>query len=379
MTDRQSRAINLDANPGDLTGLRAAINHIGAVCAETVRDHAPLIALIAIYAALAVVVGWLTGYSQLVKVEFFGGDFLKLLGLVAVVLSLGHAVWIAVAVRPEGQLFPTIIDSYRRFVSPKRIASFLLVICIAPYFLTAFSSFKRMIPYYNYWHWDPTFKDWDKWLHFGRDPWEWTHAVFGSPAASGVISFGYNAWYFVIFFSFIWQAWNTKNPRLRNQFLYSFFLTWIILGTVLATALSSAGPVYYGRVVSGVDPFAPLMHRLYEINANWNVWTLPLPIQEKLWEVYASGGQMIGAGISAMPSLHVATTALAMILAWQYGRIAGIVMTLFLVMIQIGSVHLAWHYAIDGYLSIVLVFLIWHGVGWAMDRWERRKAGQLQP
>ncbi|HUT49110.1 MAG TPA: phosphatase PAP2 family protein [Alphaproteobacteria bacterium] len=376
MTDRQSRAINVDAGPGDLTGFRAAINDFGATCVETARSHFLFIAIIVVYAALAVIVGRLTGYSHVVNVEFYGTDFLVVLSAFAVVLTLGHTIWMTVIVRPGGRLYPAIFDDYRRrFVRPKRIAAFLLVVCLSPFFFSAFSSFKRMIPYYSQWHWDATFKDWDKWLHFGRHPWEWTHAVFGSPAASGVISFGYNVWYFVIFFTFIWQAWNTNQPRLRTQYLYSSILTWIILGTVLATALASAGPVYYGRVVGGTDPFAPLMRRLYEINAVWEIWTLPLPIQEKLWAIHESKESVLGSGISAMPSLHVATTTLAMILAWKFNKVAGIVMSLFVVMIQIGSVHLGWHYAIDGYLSFALVFLIWFGVGRVIDWWERRKVG----
>ncbi|MDH3281498.1 MAG: phosphatase PAP2 family protein [Gammaproteobacteria bacterium] len=374
MTEQQSRAINVDARPRDLARFRAAINELGATCVEVVREHFPFIAIIMVYAVLAVIVGRLTGYSHVVNVQIYADDFLILFCAFAVVLTLGHTIWMTVILRPEGRLLPAIYHDYRkRFVRPKRVVAFILVVSLKPFFFSAFSSFKRMIPYHNGWYWDATFKDWDKWLHFGRHPWEWTHAVFGSPAATGAIALSYNVWYFIIFFTFVWQAWNTKQPRLRNQYLYSFILTWIILGTVLATALASAGPVYYGRAVGGVDPFAPLMQRLYEINGMWEVWTLPLPLQERLWTVYESRGLMLGSGISAMPSLHIATTTLTMILAWKFNKVAGIAMTLFLVVIQIGSVHLGWHYAIDGYVSIPLVFLIWFGVGRAIDWWERRK------
>jgi PAP2 superfamily len=376
MTDQQSPATNVDAGRADLTGFRAAINEFGATYVEAVRDHVPFIAIIVVYAALAVVVGRLTGYSRVVNVQFYGADIVEMLSVCAVGLTLGHTIWMTVVVRPDGRLLPAIFDDYlRRFVRPKRTAAFLLIVFLSPLFFSAFSSFKRMMPYYNPWHWDATFAHWDKWLHFGRHPWQWTHAIFGSPAASGVISLSYNLWYFIIFLTFLWQAGHTSQSRLRTQYLYSFILTWIILGTVVATALASVGPVYYGRVVGGTDPFAPLMHRLHEINAAWQIWTMPLPVQEKLWAVHESQGLMFGSGISAMPSLHVATTTLTMILAWKSNRVAGLAMILYLVTIQIGSVHLGWHYAIDGYLSFALVFPIWFGVGRVIDWWERRRVG----
>jgi len=31
-------------------------------------------------------------------------------------------------------------------------------------------------------------------------------------------------------------------------------------------------------------------------------------------------------------------------------------------------VHLGWHYAIDGYVSIVATVVIWYSVGWLLNR-----------
>jgi hypothetical protein len=40
----------------------------------------------------------------------------------------------------------------------------------------------------------------------------------------------------------------------------------------------------------------------------------------------------------------------------------------FAAVILVGSVHLGWHYAIDGYVAAAAAWLIWYGVGWLLDR-----------
>ena len=49
-------------------------------------------------------------------------------------------------------------------------------------------------------------------------------------------------------------------------------------------------------------------------------------------------------------------------------------LTAFAVIIQIGSVHLGWHYAVDGYIGASLTLAVWFGVGWVM-----KKTGYLAP
>jgi hypothetical protein len=39
------------------------------------------------------------------------------------------------------------------------------------------------------------------------------------------------------------------------------------------------------------------------------------------------------------------------------------VLSLYAGVVLVGSVHLGWHYAVDGYLSIVGALAIWVGVG----------------
>ena len=66
--------------------------------------------------------------------------------------------------------------------------------------------------------------------------------------------------------------------------------------------------------------------------------------------------------------MHVSMAFLFALVGWRASRILGIGFTVFMVLIMIGSVHLGWHYAIDGYAAIVGTWLIWWAVGWLLDR-----------
>jgi len=67
-----------------------------------------------------------------------------------------------------------------------------------------------------------------------------------------------------------------------------------------------------------------------------------------------------------MPSLHVAIAVLQALLGWRLSRKLGLILTGYAVIVLLGSVHLAWHYAVDGYLSILLALIVWKASGWAM-------------
>lgn len=99
------------------------------------------------------------------------------------------------------------------------------------------------------------------------------------------------------------------------------------------------------------------MSYLREANAVYPVRALE--VQESLWAAARSDDLRLGSGISATPSLHVAIATLQAVLAWKVSRVLGWAATIFLVLILVGSVHLGWHYAIDGYISILAVPVIW--------------------
>ena len=72
-------------------------------------------------------------------------------------------------------------------------------------------------------------------------------------------------------------------------------------------------------------------------------------------------------GIAAAPSLHIGVAVLQALMAWKISPLLGRILTVYAVIILIGSVHLGWHYAVDGYMAIIFAILIWLGVGRLLD------------
>ena len=95
---------------------------------------------------------------------------------------------------------------------------------------------------------------------------------------------------------------------------------------------------------------------------------IALTVQDMLWDFYQAGDFGFGRGISAAPSMHVASTWMIARMAQCYGRRAAIAGWSFFGVIFIGSIHLGWHYAVDGYISIIAIWALWRLAGWWLDR-----------
>ena len=48
-----------------------------------------------------------------------------------------------------------------------------------------------------------------------------------------------------------------------------------------------------------------------------------------------------------------------MLAAYRIHRKFGHIMLAFLICILVGSVHLAWHYAVDAYAGIIIAIILW--------------------
>jgi hypothetical protein len=186
-------------------------------------------------------------------------------------------------------------------------------------------------------------------------------AVFAWPEFTIFLDRVYYLWFPVVILTVTWFAWTPTSP-IRSRFFITYFVSWILLGIGLATATSSAGPCYYRYVVPGPDPYSGLMEYLRHTSQQTYELTA-LRVQDYLWTGYFTGEYPIE-GIAAMPSMHVAMVVLFSIAGFHVHRFLGYAYLLFLTLILAGSVHLGWHYAVDGYVSIFLVAGIWYLTGW---------------
>jgi hypothetical protein len=122
----------------------------------------------------------------------------------------------------------------------------------------------------------------------------------------------------------------------RSSILVSYFVLWSVAGPLIHLLLPAAGPVFFQNLGYG-DRFAGI----------------PVPeemerMSSYLWTVYSGTQFAPGSGISAMPSMHIATTAWMVIAVHVLARPWSAAMTAVGLLIFLLSVSLGWHYALDG-------------------------------
>jgi hypothetical protein len=250
------------------------------------------------------------------------------------------------------------VASYRTgTISRERIARLVVISLAMALFLNTFGWWKSAIPILHPFDLDQTPASLDKSLHFGRHPWQWLHPVLGRPGMTRWIDGLYALWLAFVPCAILWQGWN-RDVATQRQFFLAFVLTWILLGTGLATILSSAGPCYYERLLGDATPYGDLMHYL-DAGSFAPDPLLARRAQEALWDNYLVSSDNPFVRISAMPSIHVASTLLYALAARRSSRTLALIATGYCLIILLGSIHLGWHYAVDGEVSLLAVPLIW--------------------
>lgn len=324
--------------------------------------------LLLVLAAVAMALGLAFGEVDLSRVLSLGG-----IRQLILVVSLFPLVWItAVTVtitrrqinRPTATLLRTIRSRKRWLLR----GTFFFVVVVA--FARCFSSFKVAIPVLNPFWADPFIAELDH-RTFGADAWVLTHSVFGY-FGTLVIDRIYILWFVVVAATSGWICF-ARDPRLQIRGLMCYVLSWSILGGATALGLSSVGPCFYEQFY-GSQRFAPLMDKLAAVSAQHEI----MAFRTMNFLIGSLDKDYIGGGISAMPSLHVAMALLSFLCIYSYtnSKLLKVLSGLFGVAIFIGSVHLGWHYAWDGIISIIGVSIFWWGTG-RLIAWLERK--ELQP
>lgn len=329
------------------------------------RENLPLLLIVCLYANANLIVKAILGLSEdntslivlsgnLVNVfaaVFLSGIFLFQLGRRVVWFS-GH----------EHRFQRAWEDVRQHYCTVDRIVGGLVVWALLTPFLSTAVSFREMIPSLHAFVWDSSLKEADRVLHLGHQPWILLHPLLGYPTVTWLIDRGYFVWLAILLAFPVGLSWSVRR-RLRLQYLTSFMLTWIIVGTIAATLFSSAGPCYYHLIVPGDTSYAPLLTYLDSVHQHSFLWARFN--QEGMWRAFIHSAPF--GGITAMPSLHIAGVTLFALAACTLHRWLGTLFVIYGVVILCGSVHLGWHYAVDGYVSIVLTLAIWRLVGWGLD------------
>ena len=197
--------------------------------------------------------------------------------------------------------------------------------------MIAFMWTKPLLNYFVPFWADPLLAAFDRALFLGRDPWtlfDWLNTM---PMAI----FYHRGWFGLMIVTLLFVLSRQASPQ-KSALMLTYFLLWSIVGPLIHILFPAAGPVFFAQLGYG-NAFAaiPLPEEMVKMTGY-------------LWDCYRGIRFGPGSGISAMPSLHIATTAWMVIAfrvlapRWTWA-IAAPGLLIFLL-----SISLGWHYAADG-------------------------------
>ena len=249
-----------------------------------------------------------------------------------------------------------LLDQYRQPEFVARIIARLPLYFVLATFLPLYALMKPLIPAFQPYSWDTALIAWDRAIFFGHDAWEVLQPVLGYPIVTASLAVLYHMWFLIVYPGSLFILFARSADSIRRQYFLSFLLIWMVIGFALAIGFSSVGPCFV-EPLFGDTTFSAQMAYLNAANEQYPI--MVLPVQDVLLTTYLAEGPGRGIGISAMPSMHVAAAFLFWLTMRKISRPAGWFFFAFFVVIWIGSVHIAYHYAVDGLVSVVAVAAIW--------------------
>ena len=185
-------------------------------------------------------------------------------------------------------------------------------------------------------------------LIFGTDPWR----LLGFLNITPLAILYHRGWFALMIMTLLMLLMQPSSVR-KSATMLTYFLLWSVFGPVVHVLCPAAGPVFYSALGYG-NSFSGLV-TVQETNE----------AARYLWRFYSDQSFGPGAGISAMPSLHIATTVWMVVAVWQFARRWTLPMAAVGGLIFLLSISLGWHYAIDGIVGGAGTIAIWW-IAWVL-------------
>lgn len=333
---------------------------------ELIKFDLSLYALIALYTLLAYLIASTYEAKHLLSHRLYFSQWtVMFLLLMPTVAILCEALYIIHRFNSKRRL------AFSRMFSTQRITclvSGMALLMGLMIFQGSFTSIKNVLPLmHDGFPFDQVQADLDRLLHFGVDPWRPLVSLGGSDLIRSVVEWNYNVlWFILCFGGLFYVATSPRARAARTRYVVMFMATWAICGNLIAGLFLSAGPAFYGAVTGDLDRFAQLTEFLAQ---STNETSSASNFQSYLWERYMSGSAGFGSGISAFPSVHVALIVMNALFLFDKSKRWGTLAFIYCGFIVLSSVYLGWHYAIDGYVSILIVVAMHQACKWI----ERRR------
>jgi hypothetical protein len=336
--------------PGELNACALTLLPPVAVCLATAL-------FAAITASLAGVSAWpLLSYFECAEVTMF-------CALIVVFWAFAKA-----ALRRTGEPLQQLRDG-----AIERLALLLLPAIVMPAFLMGYTTSKTAIPLVVGYSWDGFWANADR-LIFGDDVWRISRAIFGNSASR------FWEWWYAVAWGCAFLLTTNFVALLGRRATVGIFFTaltgaWLIGGCFLAYAFSAAGPVFAPIFEPTLaQRFGPLQQLLNDTLGNRSIALAQHYLLDAARETHVAAK---GGGISAFPSMHIATVTIYVLAArgtkWLIPAVG------FWLMIFIGSAYFGFHYWIDGIVGAAVSVGCWHAARAIYSRFPEPSAARMRP
>ena len=286
--------------------------------------------------------------------RLLGGVRVFLVPLAAYVAAAIAWRALAVAVREGGGRGRRFLAATLRPASVLDLVRLLVVACLA-YFGHVW--LKILVPFLNPRLLDPALARLDAVLHFGLNPGPFALALFPWPPLWRAVDVYYATFVPLTVAGLAWFLTTPSFPE-RARFASGFALLWIG-GAWLYVACPSLGPCYvFPADWAEADRSFPLQGAMQNLLMGHYRALLSAAARHETMRVIPL------LGIGAMPSLHVAAHAFLAFFAWKRCRPLGLFFAAATVLTFYGSLVTGWHYAVDGYVGLLLAFVCWRLGEW---------------